>query len=202
MLVLCSTIVLSVVVLAISASVSDLRLFYFYVLIFLAIFIVNILAKKIVAFYFEIETEIRLWEFSQYWFRKVDRFKKPLPMVWLPIVLALLSKGHILWMALTEFRSRPGVGRVLKRHVQKFYYPTEWHLALIVFFGILANNLFGVLAYFLSLNLLAKYSIYFAFWNLLPLSSLDGSKIFYGSRRLWIFSFVISIGFLLFALGI
>ena len=38
---------------------------------------------------------------------------------------------------------------------------------------------------------LAKYSIYFGIWNLLPIGQLDGTKIFFGTTVLWFFLAII-----------
>jgi len=64
---------------------------------------------------------------------------------------------------------------------------TEEHIGWIAAAGIAANLLFAVVGYLIGFSELARISIYFAFFNMLPLSDLDGNKIFFGSRILWSF---------------
>ena len=62
---------------------------------------------------------------------------------------------------------------------------TEGHLALISAAGIFSMFLLSILAYIINFPELAKLSIFFATFNLLPLGKLDGTKIFLGSRPLY-----------------
>jgi len=38
---------------------------------------------------------------------------------------------------------------------------------------------------------LAKFSIFFGIWNLLPLGQLDGTKLFFGTTVLWTFLLIL-----------
>ena len=62
------------------------------------------------------------------------------------------------------------------------------------FYMLLFLALIGLLLkpYFPSFGYdLTKYSIYFGFWNLLPASQLDGSKLFFGTTLLWSFLIIL-----------
>jgi Zn-dependent protease len=62
---------------------------------------------------------------------------------------------------------------------------TDYHLAIISAAGIFFCFLLAILAYFLNFSDLARLSVFFACFNLLPLGKLDGSRIFFGSRLLY-----------------
>ena len=55
------------------------------------------------------------------------------------------------------------------------------------------NLVLAVVAYIIGQPDLARYSIYFSVWNLLHLGQLDGTKIFFGSRILWVVLFILSL---------
>ncbi|MFH1612733.1 MAG: hypothetical protein ABIB46_03245, partial [bacterium] len=60
-------------------------------------------------------------------------------------------------------------------------------IAYIAAAGIFVNLLFAFLAYLIGFSEFAKLSIWFAFFNMIPISNLDGNKIFFGSKVLWSF---------------
>ena len=68
---------------------------------------------------------------------------------------------------------------------------TDWHIALIAVAGIIINLIAAIIGYVAGFETFAKLNIWFAAWALIPLSSLDGSKIFFGSRPLWFTMLVI-----------
>ena len=152
------------------------------------IFLVNILAKKLFAYHIETDIDLRLWSIKHFGLRKSEHFNNPLPMLWLPILTSLLSFGRLVWMSIIEFDVTPRPERVSRRHgLYRYTEVTEWHIALIATAGIFANIVLGIIAYFAGFEQFTKLSFIFAFWNLIPVSRLDGSKIFFGSRNLWLF---------------
>ena len=73
----------------------------------------------------------------------------------------------------------------------------EWDDALIGFYSTLALLVLASVCSFINVASFpfaefAKYSLYYALYNLIPFSPLDGAKIFSGSRPLYIFTLVIS----------
>jgi hypothetical protein len=63
---------------------------------------------------------------------------------------------------------------------------TDWHNALIGAAGIVAVLILSIISYLIPWSdSLWRLSAYYAFWNMIPLSNLDGTQIFFGSRVLW-----------------
>jgi hypothetical protein len=181
------TIILATLILTLATAFKNTENFYPVLLSFAIILTLNILTKKIVGYHFETSVKTKFWTLSQYGFRKDMHFKHPIPMVWLPLLIALFSKGLIFWLAILEFDIKAKTERVAKRHgIYRFTQVTEWHMAMIVAWGIIVNLTAALMAYLMGFELFTKLSIYFVAWSLLPIGRLDGSKIFYASRVLWI----------------
>ena len=70
---------------------------------------------------------------------------------------------------------------------------TEEHIGLIAASGIFANLFLGIIGYLIGFPLFAKLSIWFAFFNMIPISNLDGNKIFFGNLVLWSFLAIITL---------
>lgn len=170
----------------ISLLVSIETFFLSLAFIFIVIMI-NVLAKKVAAFFLETEIEINLWEIKRFGFRAHHHFKKPLPAgVLLPIIITVLSYGYIYWFACLVFDIKKKVSRASRKWgIYTFSEVTEYHTAWIAFWGVLANLVFAIIGYLLGFEEFAKLNIYFAFFNLIPLSDLDGNKLFFGEIVLW-----------------
>lgn len=184
------TLVLIAIVLA--ASISFLSSWQTFLRVLLAVFILlvlNIAAKKIAAYYAEAEIEIKPWSMERYGFKRHQYFKKSFPIgVFLPILAALISLGNFIWMASLVFDVKPKTYRTAKRHgLYSFSEMTESHIGTIAAVGVFVNLLAAVIAYFLGFPMFAKLNVFFAFYNILPLSDLDGNKIFFGNIVLWSF---------------
>jgi Zn-dependent protease len=113
---------------------------------------------------------------------------------YLPALLGFLSGGAIKFLALLEFNSKELPGKATKRFgIKRFSEMLEWDDARIGFYGLVAIMILAILAKSLvsfqafPFFLLAKYALYFAIYNIIPFSTLDGMKIFMGSRPLYIF---------------
>ena len=152
---------------------------------------INIFAKKLAGNYFEANVEIKLWEFKRWGYLPQQRFKRNFPAgIFFPIFSKLIffSLNGFVWMASLVFDVKANVFRAAKRHgMYSFSEISEDHLAYIAAFGVFANLVFAVLAYLIGFSDFAKFSIWFAFYNMIPLSNLDGNKIFFGSKVLWSF---------------
>ena len=180
-------VILAAVILAMSIAFRDISTIYVSIISFFIIIGANVLIKKIVGYLLEINVKTKFWSWHQYGLRKDAHFKKPIPMVWLPLILSLLTKGFIQWLAILEFEVTPKTERVAKRHgLYRFTQITEWHIAWIATWGIIFNFVLAVIGYIAGFELFAKLSIYFIVWSIIPLSRLDGAKIFFSSRGLWI----------------
>ncbi len=177
-------------ILAFTISLIETTKIFFYSLV--AIFFVitiNIFSKKVASFYLDSEIEIKLWEIKRYGFKAHKYFKKPFPAgAFLPIIVTALSAGYLNWFASLIFDVKPKIYRAAKRHgLYSFSEMTELHIGLIAAAGVSANLIFAIIGYLIGFPLFTRLNIYYAFFNLLPLSSLDGNKIFFGSLVLWSF---------------
>ena len=188
------TIILAAIILALVVSFKNTAILYPAILSFLIIIIINVLAKKIVAYYFETDIKVKFWTLYQYGIRKDMHFKKPVPMIWLPLLIALFSKGFLFWLGILEFDVKAKPERASRRHgLYRFTQVTEWDIALITVWAMAANLIIAIAAYVTGFELFAKLSIYFIAWSIIPLARLDGAKIFYASRGLWITIFTITV---------
>jgi hypothetical protein len=185
-------VVLASLILALTVSFQDTAILYSASIIFFIIISSNLIAKKIAGYFFEIKTKIKFWSLYQYGFKKGSHFKMPLPMAWLPLILSLLTKGLFWWLAILEFDVQSKAERASKRHgLYRYTQVTEWHIAWIAVWGIITNIVLAFIGYLAGYELFAKLSIYFSLWSIIPLSSLDGSKIFFSNRVLWTTIFAI-----------
>lgn len=157
-------------------------------LVFLAIMI-NVIAKKIASFYLDTEIEILTWEFGKFGYKKHQKFKKPiLAGIFIPLLVKFFSVGILNWMACLTFEVKGKIYKAAKRHgIYAFSNVTEEEMGIIAGIGIMANLLFALIGYLIGSPELAKINLSFALYNLIPLSNLDGSKIFFGGKILWVF---------------
>ena len=187
------TIILASLILALATSFKDTSIFYAALLSFLIIISINVLVKKIVGFYFETQVKTKFWTWYQFGFRKDYHFKAPVPMAWLPLLVSLFSKGLVFWLGILEFDIKAKTERVSKRHgLYRFTQVTEWHMGLIATWAIAINAILAILGYIAGFETFAKLSIYYIAWSVIPLGRLDGSKILYASKGLWITIFAIT----------
>ena len=198
-----AVVILATIILAIAASFRDRTIFYAAALSFLLIFLINITIKKIVGYVFQTDVKTKFWTWYQYGFRTDWHFKKPLPMLWLPLLLVLITKGFFLWIGILEFDVEAKTERVAKKHgLYRFTQVTEHHMAWIAIWGLIMNFVFAIAAYIAGFELFTKLSIYFIAWSVIPLGGLDGSKILFGGKVKWSIFFTIAIALLVWAVSI
>ena len=156
------------------------------------IIMINVSIKKAASYFFELDTEIKLWKFKRWGYKPHQYLKRDFPAgVFFPIISKViffpLLNGFV-WMASLVFEVKTKVYRSAKRHgLYSFSEISEDHLAYIASAAIFVNLLFAVIAYLVGFSDFAKLSIWFVFFNMLPFSNLDGNKIFFGSKALWSF---------------
>ncbi|MEX2017206.1 MAG: hypothetical protein WD876_01925 [Candidatus Pacearchaeota archaeon] len=178
------------IILAFSISlVETWNLFLYSLLAVFLVIIINVLAKKISAYYLESEAEISLWQIERFGFKPEQYFKRPFPAgAFFPLVskIFFFPLNGFVWMASLVFEVKPKAHRAAKRHgLYSFSEMTESHLGRIATVGISANLLFALIGYLTGFDEFARLNLYYAFFNLLPLSDLDGNKIFFGSILGW-----------------
>ena len=181
--------VIVIISLSVSLSVNMIQEWKISLLTLLAVSIVilfNIFTKKFVAYNLDSEIEMRVWEIGKY-----KSNKKPFAIgAFLPLLskIVLFPFNSFVWMASLVFDVKPKTYRAAKRFgLYTFSEVTEYHLGLIAASGVLINLILAVIGYFLGFELFARLSVYYAFFNIIPLSDLDGNKIFFGSKIMWSF---------------
>lgn len=184
------SIIIILITIIIAVSLSFLKTFdyFLYMLIpVLLVILINVFAKKFIAYYLDSEVEIDVWKVKRYGFRPESHFKKAFPTgAVFPLIFSLLTLGNVVWMASLVFDVKPKVYRAAKRHgLYKFSEMTEDHIGLIASAGIVANIVFAALGYLFGFESFAMLNISFAFFNILPFSDLDGNKIFFGNIVIW-----------------
>lgn len=122
------------------------QVFSYYFLLFNLILVtililVNVFAKKITAFYYEIKIQHQIWMIGRYGFKRESHFNKPIPAgILVPFILSLLSYGYIMIMTLLEFDVYSTTARTSKMHgIHRFTEVTEIHIGLIAAAGVVGN---------------------------------------------------------------
>jgi Zn-dependent protease len=162
----------------------------------LAVLLINTIAKKVTGFYLDTEVEIKQWEFSRYGIKKHKHFKKPVPAgILAPLIIKFFSIGFLNWMACLTFDVKGKTYRAAKRHgIYSFSEISEKEIGWMATAGIWANIIFAIVGYLIGGEVFlqfARLNIGYAFFNLIPISDLDGSKIFFGNKLNWSFLAII-----------
>ena len=155
------------------------------------VIIINVIAKKVFGLLLETNVYVRLWEIEGMGIKKRKNFKKPFAIgAILPLIskIVLFPIKGFAWMASLVFEVKPKVSRAAKRHgLYTFSEMTEEHMGYIAAAGIVANLIFAVIGYLMGFNEFSRLSIYYTLFNMIPISNLDGNKIFFGNIVLWSF---------------
>jgi len=179
----------------------DLNLFLLTLIGIFVLIGVNVFTKKIMAYFLESEIEIKIWEIKRFGFKTNSYWKKAFPMgAFAPLISKIflfpLNSGFV-WMASFVFDVKAKAYRAAKRHgMYSFSEMTEEHIGRIAAAGIFANLTLAILFYIIGGNfgiLFAKLNIWFVFFNMIPISDLDGNKIFFGNLVLWSFLAIITL---------
>lgn len=185
-----TAVVIISIILAFTISLIKTTQIFSYVLlaVFLTIML-NIIGKKIASFYLDSEIKIKMWEISRWGYKPSYYFKKALAVgAILPIVLKFLTLGHFNWLACLTFEVKPKSYRAAKRYgTYAFSEMTEAHIGRIASWGIVTNLIFAIIGYLTGFPEFARLNIYYAAFNMIPLSNLDGNKIFFGNLVWWSF---------------
>ncbi|MCX6748073.1 MAG: hypothetical protein NT076_00555 [Candidatus Pacearchaeota archaeon] len=181
------SLLLSLIILSFSYAFLSRTLFIVCLVFFAIILALTVLAKKTTAYYLEAEEETKLWTFQRHGFYSRSYFKNPFPIgIIASFILPLITLGYIPWLAVLESDVKGTSMRAARRHdFYSYGEMTEWHIALISAAGIIVCFILAPVAYFLNFSLLAKLSLFYAAFNLLPLGKLDGTRIFFGSKILY-----------------
>lgn len=167
-------------------------------LVSLIIILFVVIAKKITASKLDVEIENKTWEFQRYGIAEHSHFKKPVQIgLLLPLIISFLSLGFIKLFMFLQFESKALPTKVVKRFgLRRLSGIMDWDDALIVFYSLVPLLLVAVIAKFFTgifFSDLARYSWIYVVCNLLPISKLDGTKLFFGSMPLFVFTWVITL---------
>ncbi len=172
---------------------------------------VHVLGKKWAAGLLDCDVEHKIWGVYRYGWRAHWHFEKEVPAGVIIPLLMLFFSVVFLWpigiiikcMTILTYEVR-----VLKRRAARRFGPysytelTEWHNGLIGVVGIVGLMLLAVIAYFVGFGDLSRIVAYYIFWNMLPISNLDGTQIFFGNRILWLVLSIVTLLFVAYALVI
>lgn len=164
---------------------------------------ISILTKKYFSKYYNIKIEHKIFEFQRYGFAKKSQYKKPFPIgLVLPILATIISFGLLKPLTLLQFEIEniPETRLLRKRGHYRKTEINESDPALTSAWGFYSLLLLALISTLLNYNELARYSIYFGFWNLIPFGNLDGNKVFFGSFLNWIILAILFIISLIFVL--
>ena len=151
------------------------------------IILTSVLVKNLAADYFHVLIEHNIWEFKRWWFTERAHFKKPVPIgLILPFFVTFVSVGAIKVMTILQFNGKPSKKKLLRnRGTKKYSEVNETDFAFISAWASWGLILLAIIASTIRQPELAKYSLYYGLWNLLPLGQLDGAKLFFGSFFNW-----------------
>jgi len=178
-----------------------LNLLYFS-LLFLIIVAVNVISKKISAYHHDVEIEEKVWIASRWGYYERSHLRRPIPMgIIFPFFLSILSFGAVPWYATTQYDAKPLTHRAVRRHdVYSYSELSERDLGLISATGMWSLAILAILAYIINLPDLARLSVYYAAFNMIPISQIDGAKIFFGNPIRWIIYSILALILVAYAL--
>lgn len=153
-------------------------------------------AHKLTANSYGCKSNFHIWGIKRFWFytrskisnlRIFGRKYKSLKIgVILPLLFAFLSNGIFKFCAIGSSE----ISEIsLKKVGKKFKHITDFEIAIIHLMGPLTILILALLLNNVSsFSKIAEISYLLAIYSMLPLSELDGAKVFFGSPLLYIFS--------------
>jgi len=154
----------------------------------IAVLLTNIVTKKYFSKYYNIKIEHKIFEFQQYGWQKQAHYKKPFPIgLVLPLIMTVISWGFLKPLTLLQFEMKnvPETRILRKRGHYRKMEINESDPAMTAAWGFYALFILAIIATQFNYNELARFSIFYGFWNLIPFGNLDGNKIFFGSFTNW-----------------
>lgn len=168
----------------------------------LIVIIIHQLGHKIIGLRYKVHTEHRTWFIERFWFSSHAKFKFKNPLtnktyncfpigIFLAILTTLISKGKIYLVAIETFIAKEHPSLRLGHRWSNL---PEFELAIIALAGPAANILFSlILASFNHNNIfdmLILMNYTYGLTAMIPISHLDGCKIFFGSKVLYVFGLI------------
>ena len=201
-----SFIIFTIIASAIPLYNQDWNAFGWIALFCAIILVVSILGKKAMAYILDTDVEHELWTVDRFGIKPHYHVRKYLPEgipagIILPLLISFFSLGMAKFPALLTYESKAQVHRAARRFgPSSFVEITDWHNGLIGAAGIMGVLALSFIAYFPGYETLAKLAAYYAFANMIPISKLDGTQIFFGNRVLYSILGVLTLIFFAYAL--
>ena len=162
------------------------------------IILISVCSKKLTAGNIDVGIKLKIWEFQRYGLAAKQKFRSPFPIgLLLPLILVIISNGMLKFLAFLQFESKALPAKAVKKYgLRRFSGIMEWDDALIVFYSVLPLMILAIAASFFDsafFNSLSRYSMFYVISNLIPISQLDGTKLFFGSRPLFVFTWILAV---------
>ncbi|NCO11324.1 hypothetical protein CO038_03005 [Candidatus Pacearchaeota archaeon CG_4_9_14_0_2_um_filter_39_13] len=198
-------IILLAIVISFKEMVLDSNFLYFGIALLFSfiIILVNVTSKKVMAGWLDASVEHRIWFWKRFGFKPHRHLKKEIPLgAIIPLIFSAFSLGFIKIMSILTYETSALKRRAARR--QGYYSYTEmtdFHISLIGAAGILGVLVLSFISYwFQPLEELARIAAFYAFWNMIPVSKLDGTHILFGSKVIWTILAAITLVFTIFAI--
>ena len=170
------------------------------------ILLVAVYSKKLMAYLLDSDIEHEIWHVERFGYKPHHHVRKYLPEgipagIILPLIISFFSLGAAKFPAFLTYETKALTHRAAKRFgPTSFVEMTDWHNGIIGSAGIIGVLIVSFIAYFPGYEYLAKLAAYYAFANMIPISKLDGTQIFFGSRVLYSVLAVLTLIFFAYAL--
>jgi len=182
-------------VMAFSSNQLDTGFFLTSLLFSTLIILVSVGGKKIGAYRRDIQIEHSIWKFSRWGLYQRSHTKSPIPFgLIIPLLASAITRGSWRFLTFLQFDGKPTSAKAARKSwSNKFSEIMEWDLAIISYWGLISVLGLALVAKYLTIPVLATYSVYYALWNyLIPFSQLHGSKLFFGSKPLYVNALIIT----------
>ncbi|MBM3246952.1 hypothetical protein FJZ17_00200 [Candidatus Pacearchaeota archaeon] len=162
----------------------------------IVVILTSIICKKLVAKKIDTEIEFKFWALSRFWITRRAYLKRPVTMgLILPLLIAFLSRGFVKFLTILEFNIKALPAKAAKKYGKhRFTNINDWDEALIIFYSLVGLLIVSIVTDFFNYSLLqgiSKWALYYAAYSLVPLGSLDGTKLLFASKPLYAFSAIL-----------
>ncbi|MFH1210719.1 MAG: hypothetical protein V1645_02270 [archaeon] len=155
-------------------------------LISAAVLLAYSLAQKLVANHYGCSSEFRLWSVQRYWFKPINKFKRPMPLgVIVGLLVAFLSSGKLFFAGVASFDL---IEERYRRVGRKYLNVTAIEVAKIALSGVFASLLLAYIMAGFGFKDFVFVATLFSVFQMIPLPHLDGVRIFFGSIPIFAFS--------------
>lgn len=152
------------------------------------------LVIKIFARRHDAKSEYEIWGIGRIWFTQEGKLSKKMPFgIILAVILTLASSGRLFFTAIGSHKLEENkLARVGRKHSTINYFEE----AQIISMGILSSLFLAVVGlifgkiFNITVSDFVAVNFFIALFNMIPFSTLDGAKIFFGSLLMYIFILV------------